>query len=637
MTTLLLENINDPADLRKLARSQLPTLAQELRTFVLDSVSRTGGHLSSNLGTVELTVALHYVFNTPYDRVVWDVGHQTYPHKILTGRRDRMASLRQLGGLSGFPQRAESDYDTFGTAHSSTSISAALGMAMAARLKGENRCAIAVIGDGAMSAGMAFEALNNAGVADCNLLVVLNDNDMSISPPVGALNRYLARLMSGQFYAAAKNVGKDVLKVAPPLFELAKRFEEHAKGMVVPATLFEKFGFNYIGPIDGHDLDSLIPTLENIKHLKGPQFLHVVTKKGQGYKLAEADPVAYHGPGKFDPAVGLVKSSAVSKPTFTQVFGQWLCDMAQQDSRLVGITPAMREGSGLVEFEKRFPDRYFDVGIAEQHAVTFAAGLATEGLKPVVAIYSTFLQRGYDQLIHDVAIQNLPVVFALDRAGLVGADGSTHAGAYDIAFLRCIPNMSLACPADENECRKLLTTAFGQDHPVAVRYPRGAGAGIAVEPGLQALPFGKGEVRRWRAGAPDGACKGVAILVFGTLLYPALEAGGRLDATVVNMRWAKPIDTELLLSIARQHEALVTLEEGAIMGGAGSAVAEALNAAGSVKPLLQLGLPDRFIEHGDHAALLALQGLDAAGIEASVRGRFGSLVERAAPALKIVG
>ncbi len=637
MTSFLLENIHDPADLRKLPRSQLPALADELRAFVLDSVSRTGGHLSSNLGTVELTVALHYVFNTPYDRLVWDVGHQTYPHKILTGRRDRMASLRQLGGLSGFPQRAESDYDAFGTAHSSTSISAALGMAMAARLKGENRHAIAVIGDGAMSAGMAFEALNNAGVADCNLLVILNDNDMSISPPVGALNRYLARLMSGQFYAAAKNVGKDVLKVAPPLFELAKRFEESAKGLVVPATLFEKFGFNYIGPIDGHDLDSLIPTLENIKHLKGPQFLHVVTRKGQGYKLAEADPVAYHGPGKFDPAVGLVKSGAVSKPTFTQVFGQWLCDMAQQDSRLVGITPAMREGSGLVEFEKRFPDRYFDVGIAEQHAVTFAAGMATEGLKPVVAIYSTFLQRGYDQLIHDVAIQNLPVVFALDRAGLVGADGSTHAGAYDIPFLRCIPNLAIACPADENECRKLLTTAFGQDHPVAVRYPRGAGAGVAVEPGLQALPFGKGEVRRWRAGAPDDACKGVAILVFGTLLYPALQAAGRLDATVVNMRWAKPIDTELLLSIAQQHEALVTLEEGAVMGGAGSAVTEALNAAGCVKPLLQLGLPDQFIEHGDHAALLALQGLDAAGIEASVRGRFGWLVERAAPALKIVG
>ncbi len=625
----LLETINDPADLRKLPRAQLPLLADELRAFVLDSVSRTGGHLGSNLGTVELTVALHYVFNTPWDRLVWDVGHQTYPHKILTGRRDRMASLRQLGGLSGFPQRAESKYDTFGTAHSSTSISAALGMAMAARHKGEDRYSIAIIGDGAMSAGMAFEALNNAGVADCKLLVILNDNDMSISPPVGALNRYLARLMSGQFYAAAKDVGKKVLHVAPPLFELAKRFEEQAKGMVVPATLFEKFGFNYIGPIDGHDLDSLIPTLENIKHLKGPQFLHVVTKKGRGYKLAEADPVAYHGPGKFDPAVGLVQSTAVSKPTFTQVFGSWLCDMAQQDSRLVGITPAMREGSGLVEFEKRFPDRYYDVGIAEQHAVTFAAGMAAEGLKPVVAIYSTFLQRGYDQLIHDVAIQNLPVVFALDRAGLVGADGSTHAGAYDIPFLRCIPNMSLACPADENECRKLLTTAFRQDHPVAVRYPRGAGAGVAVEPGLQALPFGKGELRR------QG--KGIAILAFGTLLYPALQAAERLNATVVNMRWAKPLDTELLLAIAQQHEALVTLEEGAIMGGAGSAVAEALNAAAVVKPLLQLGLKDEFIEHGDHAALLALQGLDAGGIEASVRERFGALAERSAPALKIVG
>ena len=633
----LLETINTPADVRKLARSQLPQLAQELRAFVLDSVSRTGGHLSSNLGTVELTVALHYVFDTPADRVVWDVGHQTYPHKILTGRRERMASLRQLGGLSGFPQRAESEYDTFGTAHSSTSISAALGMAVAARIKGDHRYSIAVIGDGAMTAGMAFEALNNAGVADCNLLVILNDNDMSISPPVGALNRYLARLMSGQFYAAAKNVGKDVLKVAPPLFELAKRFEEHAKGMVVPATLFEKFGFNYIGPIDGHDLDSLIPTLENIKHQKGPQFLHVVTKKGQGYKLAEADPVAYHGPGKFDPAVGLVKSAAASKPTFTQVFGHWLCDMAQQDARLVGITPAMREGSGMVEFEQRFPERYFDVGIAEQHAVTFAAGLATEGLKPVLAIYSTFLQRGYDQLIHDVAIQKLPVLFALDRAGLVGADGATHAGAYDIAFLRCIPNMSVACPADENECRKLLTTGFAQDHPVAVRYPRGAGAGVAMEPGLQPLPFGKGEVRRWRAGAPDQSCKGVAILAFGTLLYPALQAAERLGATVVNMRWAKPLDTELLLAIAQQHEALVSLEEGCVMGGAGSAVAEALNAACVLRPLLQLGLPDAFIEHGDPAALLALQGLDAAGIEASVRARYGALVERAAPALKIVG
>ena len=635
----LLESINDPADLRALPRSQLAAVAAQLRAFVLDSVSRTGGHLSSNLGTVELTVALHYVFNTPYDRLVWDVGHQTYPHKILTGRRDRMDSLRQIGGLSGFPQRSESEYDTFGTAHSSTSISAALGMAMAARLKGENRHAVAIIGDGAMSAGMAFEALNNAGVADCNLLVILNDNDMSISPPVGALNRYLARLMSGQFYAAAKNVGKDVLKVAPPLFELAKRLEEGAKGIVVPATLFEKFGFNYIGPIDGHDLDSLIPTLENIKHLKGPQFLHVVTKKGQGYKLAEADPVKYHAAsGKFDPAVGFVTPATPPKTTFTQVFGSWLCDMAQQDSRLVGITPAMREGSGMVEFEKRFPNRYFDVGIAEQHAVTFAAGLATEGLKPVVAIYSTFLQRGYDQLIHDVAIQKLPVVFALDRAGLVGADGSTHAGAYDIAFLRCIPNLSVACPSDENECRKLLTTAFGQDHPVAVRYPRGAGAGVAMEPGLQSLPFGKGEVRRRRAGGlDDGAAKGVAILAFGTLLHPALQAAERLDATVVDMRWAKPLDTELLLSIAQQHEALVTVEEGALLGGAGSAVGEALHAAHVLKPLLQLGLRDEFIEHGDPTRLLALQGLDAAGIEASIRARFGALVERATPALKIVG
>jgi len=462
----LLASIDLPADLRRLSRQQLPTLAQELRGFVLDSVSKTGGHLSSNLGTVELTIALHYVFNTPEDRLVWDVGHQTYPHKILTGRRDRMHTLRQLGGISGFPRREESEYDTFGTAHSSTSISAALGMALAAKAQGSDRKAVAIIGDGAMTAGMAFEALNNAGVADGRLLVVLNDNDMSISPPVGALNRYLAQLMSGQFYAAAKNVGKQVLKGAPPLFELAKRLEEHAKGMVVPATLFEKFGFNYIGPIDGHDLDSLIPTLENIKNLldrdEGPQFLHVVTKKGQGYKLAEADPVAYHGPGAFDPAVGLTKPATPPKTTFTQVFGKWLCDMAAADERLVGITPAMREGSGMVEFEKRFPKRYFDVGIAEQHAVTFAAGLACEGMKPVVAIYSTFLQRAYDQLIHDVALQNLPVVFALDRAGIVGADGATHAGAYDIAFLRCIPNMAVACPADEAECRQLLTTAYEQ-------------------------------------------------------------------------------------------------------------------------------------------------------------------------------
>ena len=622
----LLNTINDPADLRLLGRAELVALAAELRAYVLSSVAKTGGHLSSNLGTVELTVALHYVFNTPHDRVVWDVGHQTYPHKILTGRRERMDSLRQLGGLSGFPQRGESEFDSFGTAHSSTSISAALGMALAAKIKGEERHAIAVIGDGALTAGMAFEALNNAGVADCNLLVILND--MSISPPVGALNRYLAKLMSGQFYAAAKNAGKTVLKGAPPLFELAKRIEEHAKGMVVPATLFEKFGFNYIGPIDGHDLESLIPTLENIKHLKGPQFLHVVTKKGQGYKLAEADPVAYHGPGKFDPAVGLQKPSTPSKLTFTQVFGQWLCDMASHDPRLVGITPAMREGSGMVEFEKRFPGRYFDVGIAEQHAVTFAAGLACEGLKPVVAIYSTFLQRAYDQLIHDVAIQNLPVVFALDRAGLVGADGATHAGVYDIPFLRCIPNVSVACPADENECRQLLSTAFEQDHPVAVRYPRGAGAGVPVQAGLASLPFGKGDIKR------EG--KGVAILAFGSLLYPALQVAQSLNATLVNMRWVKPLDVALLLEVAAAHEGLVTLEEGALMGGAGSAVLEALQAAGVLKPVLQLGLQDEFIEHGDPVKLLSLQGLDAAGIEAAIVKRFAPLLTTGRPDLKAV-
>jgi 1-deoxy-D-xylulose-5-phosphate synthase len=614
----LLETINSPADLRRLKRADLGPLAKELRSYLLQSVSRTGGHLSSNLGTVELTVALHYVFNTPEDRLVWDVGHQTYPHKILTGRRERMPTLRQFGGLSGFPRRDESEYDTFGTAHSSTSISAALGMAMAAKQKGEQRHSVAIIGDGAMTAGMAFEALNNAGVTDCRLLVILNDNDMSISPPVGALNRYLAQLMSGQFYAAAKSVGKQVLKNAPPLFELAKRLEAHAKGMVVPATLFEAFGFNYIGPIDGHDLDSLIPTLENIKHLKGPQFLHVVTKKGQGYQLAEADPIAYHGPGKFDPAVGLTKPATAPKQTFTQVFGRWLCDMAEQDKRLVGITPAMREGSGMVEFHQRFPERYHDVGIAEQHAVTFAAGMACEGLKPVVAIYSTFLQRGYDQLIHDVALQNLPVVFALDRAGLVGADGATHAGNYDIAYIRCIPNMALACPADEKECRQLLSSAFEQNHPVAVRYPRGAGAGVATEPGLQALPYGKGEIRL------QG--RGVAILAFGTLLYPALEVARKLGLTVVNMRWAKPLDTELLMQVASSHEALVTVEEGAVMGGAGSAVSEALAQAGISRPLLHLGLRDEFIEHGDPALLLARQGLDAAGIEASVRERFAPVL-----------
>jgi 1-deoxy-D-xylulose-5-phosphate synthase len=608
----LLQTINDPAEIRHLSRPQLKQLADELRAYVLESVSQTGGHLSSNLGTVELTIALHAVFNTPEDRIVWDVGHQTYPHKILTGRRDQMHTLRQLDGISGFPRRDESPYDTFGTAHSSTSISAALGMALAAKTKGENRHAIAVIGDGAMTAGMAFEAMNNAGIHDdINLLVVLNDNDMSISPPVGALNRYLARLMSGQFYAAAKNVGKSVLP--GPVRELAKRLEEHAKGMVVPATMFEEFGFNYIGPIDGHDLDSLIPTLQNLKHLKGPQFLHVVTRKGQGYKLAEADPVLYHGPGKFDPAEG-IKPVAAKKITYTSVFGDWLCDMAAADERLIGITPAMREGSGMVEFERRFPERYYDVGIAEQHAVTFAAGMATEGLKPVVAIYSTFLQRGYDQLIHDVALQNLDVTFALDRSGLVGADGATHAGNYDIPFLRCIPNMVIMAASDENECRQMLSTAFQYNGPASVRYPRGSGIGAKVGKDLDAIPLGTGEIRR------EG--KGVAILAFGTMVTPSLKAGDELDATVANMRFVKPLDVELLKRLAATHDALVTVEEGAIMGGAGAAVAEALAAEGIVKPLLILGLPDQFIDHGDAGQLLAACGLDAKGIAASIRQRF---------------
>ena len=614
----MLDKINEPADLRKLTRTQLEPLSHELRNYLLDSVSKTGGHLSSNLGTVELTIALHYVFNTPYDRIVWDVGHQTYCHKILTGRRDKMHTLRQFNGISGFPRRVESEYDTFGTAHSSTSISAALGMAQAAKIKGEARHAIAVIGDGSMTAGMAFEALNNAGVQeDINLLVVLNDNDMSISPPVGALNRYLARLMSGQFYAAAKTVGKTVLP--GPMRELAKRFEEHAKGMVVPATMFEEFGFNYIGPIDGHDLESLIPTLENIKKLKGPQFLHVVTKKGQGYKLAEAEPILYHGTGKFNPTEG-IKPAAAGKTTYTEVFGNWLCDMAAADKRLVGITPAMREGSGMVKFEAHYPERYFDVGIAEQHSVTFAGGLATEGLKPVVAIYSTFLQRAYDQLIHDVALQNLDVTFALDRAGLVGADGATHAGNYDIAYLRCIPNMVVMAASDENECRQMLTTAHYYDGPAAVRYPRGAGIGATIEQELKTIEIGKGEIKQHG--------KSVAILAFGSMVAPSVAAGVELKATVANMRFVKPLDVELVRQLAADHAYFVTVEEGCVMGGAGSAVAEALAAAGIVKPILMLGLPDTFIDHGDPAALLAGVGLDAKGIAASIRQRYGAVEPR---------
>ena len=629
LPTPLLDRIQSPADVRALSRPELKQLATEVRDYLLRNVARTGGHLSSNLGTVELTIALHHVFDTPDDRLVWDVGHQTYPHKILTGRKERFPTLRQAGGLSGFPKRDESEYDTFGTAHSSTSISAALGMALGAQLKGESRHCVAIIGDGAMTAGMAFEALNNGGMPHAgrvpNLLVVLNDNDMSISPPVGALNKYLARLMSGRFYAAARESAKQVLRNAPPLLELARRFEEHAKGMVVPGTIFEEFGFNYVGPIDGHDLDALVPMLENLRDRKGAQFLHVVTKKGYGYKLAEADPIAYHGPGKFDPAVGLVKPAVAPKTTFTQVFGQWLCDMAAADMKLVGITPAMREGSGMVEFHKRFPARYHDVGIAEQHAVTFAGGMACEGLKPVVAIYSTFLQRAYDQLIHDVALQNLDVVFALDRAGLVGADGATHAGAYDIAFVRCIPNMAMLTPSDEAELRRALTTAYRHGGPVAVRYPRGSGIGAEAGREFDEIEWGKGVVRRESTQAAAGRAAGsrrVAILAFGTLLHPALAAAEKLDATVADMRFVKPIDGALVEQLARSHDALVTIEEGCVTGGAGSAVTEHLNALGLTVPVLQLGLPDRFIDHGDPAVLLSQCGLDAAGIEHAITERF---------------
>lgn len=621
---MTLNSIHSPADLKKLPREQLPALADELRQFVLDSVSKTGGHLSSNLGTVELSIALHYVFDTPHDRIVWDVGHQSYPHKILTGRRDRMNTLRQFNGLSGFPRRSESEYDAFGTGHSSTSISAAMGMARAFQTKGEKQVAVAVIGDSAMTGGMAFEAMNNAGVYDdLPLIVILNDNDMSISPAVGALNRHLARLLSGNIYSATKKGIDSVLSIAPPLREFAKRLEDHAKGMVSPSTIFQEFGFNYFGPIDGHDLDALIPMLQNVRRLalegRGPQFLHVVTRKGQGYELAEADPVLYHGPSKFNPGEGVRKSTTPSQKTFTQVFGEWLCDMAHADPLLIGITPAMREGSGLVEFEKNFPKRYYDVGIAEQHAVTFAAGMACEGMKPVVAIYSTFLQRAYDQLIHDVAIQDLPVLFALDRAGLVGADGATHAGAYDIPFLRCIPNMLVLTPSDEAECRDLLTTAFHQPHPSAVRYPRGAGVGAIPSKELCTVPLGKGELRR-KSNAPVG--QRLAILAFGTLLYPALEVAEQIDASVANMRFVKPLDVELLKSLAQDHDYFVTIEDGAIQGGAGSACLEALSAMGINKPLLQLGLPDEFVEHGDYKLLMSQCGLDSAGMAQAISQRF---------------
>ena len=623
--TNLLETISNPQELREYEVSKLPQIARELRNFILSSVSTTGGHLSSNLGTVELAIALHYVFDTPYDRLIWDVGHQSYAHKVLTGRREAMSGLRQFGGISGFPKRSESEYDAFGTAHSSTSISAALGMAVAAKTKNEKRNVVAIIGDGAMSAGMAFEAMNNAGVnKKVPLIVILNDNEMSISPAVGALNRYLVKLISGSMYAATKRGIDKVLSVAPPIREFAKRLEGHAKGMVGPATIFEEFGFDYYGPIDGHNLEVLISTLENVKTLaqtEGPQFLHIITKKGKGYSLAELDPIAYHGPSAFDPIVG-IEAKPVSKKAYTQVFGEWLCDMAKADERLIAITPAMREGSGLVDFERRFPDRYYDVGIAEQHAVTFAAGIACEGLKPVVAIYSTFLQRGYDQLIHDVTLQNLPIVFAIDRAGMVGADGATHAGVFDIAFLRCLPNLVLMTPSNEQECRAMLTTAFKHDGPAAVRYPRGAGIGLeAAGESLATLPIGKGFVVRSidKALPPK---KRIAFICFGPLLYSALSVAQEINATVVDMRFVKPLDEKLLLEIADSHDGLVFVEDSAAKGGAGSACLEVLSDNNIHIQTLLLGLPDEYVEHGELNMLLDSYGLSKEKIKQRVLARF---------------
>ena len=611
--TPLLDTIDFPQQLRLLERKQLPQLAQELRTFLIDSVSKTGGHLASNLGVVELTIALHYVFNTPDDRLVWDVGHQTYPHKILTGRRQKMQTLRKAQGIAGFPRRCESEYDTFGTGHSSTSISAALGMAVAAQKAGLERRAVAIIGDGAMTAGMAFEALNNAGDMNANLLVILNDNDMSISNNVGALNNYLTKLLSSRFYNTVRSSGKKVLSVMPPMMEFAKRAEEHVKGMVMPGTLFEEFGFNYIGPIDGHDLDTLVETLRNIKQLKGPQFLHIVTQKGKGFEPAEDNPNRFHGVGKFDPYNGdaIAGASLAAKKTYTQVFSDWLVDMAALDQRLVAVTPAMCDGSGLNAFAETYPDRYFDVGIAEQHALTFAAGLACDGLKPVVAIYSTFLQRAYDQLIHDIALQKLPVLLAIDRAGLVGADGPTHAGSFDLSYLRCIPNIVVMAPSDENECRQMLYTGFMHNGLAAVRYPRGSGSGAVIQPKMQAIEIGKAQLLRTMQ---QVAGKRVALLAFGSMLVPALQAGEIIDASVANMRFIKPLDTAMIAKLANSHDLLVTIEENALMGGAGAAVLEAMQALNIHMPVLCLGLPDQFIEHGNHETMLAECGLDATGI-----------------------
>ncbi|WP_435099718.1 1-deoxy-D-xylulose-5-phosphate synthase [Arhodomonas sp. AD133] len=609
----LLEGIDEPAQLRAVAATQLPQVATELRDFLLESVARSGGHLAAGLGVIELTLALHYVYQTPDDRLVWDVGHQCYPHKILTGRRGRIHTVRKTDGIAGFPKRDESPYDTFGVGHSSTSLSAAVGMAMAARAQGEQRKVCAVIGDGGMTAGQAFEALNHAGDARPDLLVVLNDNEMSISENVGALSRTFARLLSGGLYGNLRREGKRVLEHLPtPMREFAKRAEAHAKGMVIPGTFFEELGFQYFGPVDGHDLDTLVPVLRRLRDLDGPRLLHVVTRKGKGYAKAEANPIAYHGVKAFDPAKGLAGSSGGGAPTYTDVFGQWLCDAAERDPRVWGITPAMREGSGLVDFARRYPDRYADVGIAEQHSVTLAAGLACEGERPVLAIYSTFLQRGYDQLIHDVALQRLPVLFAIDRAGLVGADGPTHNGSFDLSYLRCIPNIVIMAPADENECRQMLHTGLCHDGPAAVRYPRGKGPGATVEPALRALPLGKAELRR------EG--ERVALLAFGSMVTPAGEAAEALNATVVNMRFVRPLDRECIARMAATHELIVTVEENVIQGGAGSAVAECLSALGVTSPVRHIGLPERFTDHGDPATLLAREGLDAAGIRSAVEG-----------------
>ena len=612
----LLEQIDNPSQMKDLSISELTTLANELREFMIQSVSRSGGHLSSGLGTVELTVALHHVFNTPEDRLVWDVGHQSYPHKILTGRREQMATIRSKGGISGFPRREESPYDTFGVGHSSTSISAALGMAIAAKQQKSERRVAAIIGDGAMTAGMAFEALNHAGDLDANLLVILNDNDMSISPNVGGMSNYLAKLLSGKLYSSMREGSKKVLGVMPSVWELARRTEEHVKGMVVPGTLFEELGFNYIGPIDGHDMDTLVKTLRNLRNLSGPQFLHIVTTKGKGYSPAELNPVAFHGVGKFSAESGKLEKSTAKTPTYTQVFGQWLLDMAKVDERLMAITPAMREGSGLVEFSEQFPDRYFDVGIAEQHAVTVAAGMACEGLKPVVAIYSTFLQRGYDQLIHDVALQKLPVLFAIDRAGVVGPDGATHAGSFDLSYMRCIPNITIMAPANENECRQMLSTGFQLEGTATVRYPRGTGPNVKIEPGLETLPLGKAEqVRKGRQ---------VALLSFGSVLEDAMQAAEKLDASVVNMRFIKPLDEAMLLKMAASHDVLVTIEDNAVMGGAGSAVNEFLLRQQCHNRILNLGLPDRFMEHASREQLLDDAGLSTSGILRAIEDFLGT-------------